>query len=408
MKGRLPQSPDSRQRGGFDPRLIVLYVLVFAAGGVIQPFLTLYLQEVGLSGTEIGVIFGWASLLAVVFTPLIGMLSDRTQMQRLIFALVSVFKGLSPPLMLLGSSNLWLAFTVSLRVVTAGASDALLTPLTFVHLREQGRNQKIGSIRFWGVAGFSTASLLAGLLARGRSVGVLFPAAAVLVFLSLGFLRVLPPGVIGAAGHPGPKPKWSFQKPSPGILALLAAVFIFSAGFSGPETFANPFLSRELEAGNDFIGLIGAVAIACQLPGFLIADRLNEAFGADKSLIAGFSIIGIGWLGFLVARTPLQYLPFVVFQGVGMGIYWISMFVILQESSRSENATTDLMIAKITLPGLAGMLAKPLSGLVYDQLGGRILFLMDVVLIILAIGIWIYGAKKAGRDKHRGVVEIGL
>jgi MFS family permease len=65
-------------------RIIAFFLLAFAAGGVIQPFLNLYLVEVGFSGAQVGVLLGYTSFAIVLVTPLLGWLADRTQRHRLI------------------------------------------------------------------------------------------------------------------------------------------------------------------------------------------------------------------------------------------------------------------------------------------------------------------------------------
>ena len=65
-------------------RIIVFYLFAFGSGGIIKPFLNLILVEVGLTGTQIALMQGWTALIAVVVTPLIGLLADRTQRHRLV------------------------------------------------------------------------------------------------------------------------------------------------------------------------------------------------------------------------------------------------------------------------------------------------------------------------------------
>lgn len=384
-----------------NPRLIFLYIFAFAAGGVIQPFLNIYLLEVGLTGVEIGIILGWAALLTVVFTPAIGFIADRFQCHRLAFGIITLIKGFSTALILLSNAWLWLAFMVTLRIITSGASDPLLTPLTFVHLDQMKKRKNLGAIRFWGVAGFSTASLLAGFLAEGRSAGVLFPYATVLAVASLFFLRVLPESIVPKSERAGGN-ILAIPKPSSSMLKIFFVVFVFSLGFSGPEAFGNVFLAEELGVGNDYIGLVGAMLVLFQLPGFFLADQLNARFGAAKTILIAFAVIAVGWFGFVVVRKPAGILPFIALQGLGRALYLISLYVMLEKLSVSQQTSTNFMLANITLPGLAGMLAKPISGYVYDLFGGKILFLLDVIVLMVVILFTISIGSRAHASESLG------
>jgi MFS family permease len=149
----------STQHTPLDWRIIVYYLLAFGSGGVIKPFLNLYLVEVGLTGTQIGIMQGWTALVAIFVTPLIGLLADRTQRHRFVLGLVAFTKGISAPLMPLSNAWLWLTTTVSLRVISAGAHDAILNRLTLTRLK-QNHSQKLGSVRFWGSLSFAATSML--------------------------------------------------------------------------------------------------------------------------------------------------------------------------------------------------------------------------------------------------------
>ncbi|MCI0474841.1 MAG: MFS transporter, partial [Anaerolineales bacterium] len=172
-----------------DKRIILFFILAFSAGGVIQPFLNLYLIEVGLSGTQIGILHGWAALVTIVVTPLLGILADRTQQHRAMLALVAFAKGIAAPLMLMSGAWAWLVGVVSLRVISAGAHDALLNRLTLARLQETRQNN-LGAMRFWGALSYAVMAILAGWLARDQSVAVVFPLA--------GALAIAPVFLVGA------------------------------------------------------------------------------------------------------------------------------------------------------------------------------------------------------------------
>jgi MFS family permease len=291
------------RRSYLDRRIIAFYLFAFAAGGVIQPFLNLYLVEVGLSGAQIGVIQGWAAVVAIVVTPFIGLYADHTQRHRFLLGLIVFIKGLSAPLMLFSAAWAWLAATVSLRVVTSKTQDALMNRLTLAWLQERG-SLNLGSIRFWGALSFALTSLLAGYLASGRSVGVLFPLAGLMGLVAVFFVGVFPAQI--AARHPAPQPEKLFSKrPSP-LLFLYLIIFIFWLGRSGSETFVYVYLAAELEATNQMIGLLGAVAGLAPLPAFYLADWLRGRHGAVVTMAVGLGFYAVAWAGFgLIAIPPL-------------------------------------------------------------------------------------------------------
>lgn len=382
----------------FNWRIIAFYIFAFAAGGVIQPFLNLYLLEVGLTGTQIGVIQGWAAFAAILITPTIGLYADRTQRHRFLLGLIVFVKGLSAPLMLLSAAWGWLAVTVSARVITSKAQDALMNRLTLAWLKERN-SLNLGSIRFWGALSFAATSLLAGYLASGRSVGVLFPLAGVMGIVAVYFVQVFP-AELAEHRHMLNSQKL-FSKRSPQLLFLFAIIFLFWLGGSGTETFVYVHLSANLAAGNQMIGLLGAVSGLAPLPALYLADWLRGRWGAVVTMAVGIGLYGVAWAGFALITEPGLAIPLNVLQGFGQALYMISMVILMGQLGRPEQAATDQMLAQLTVPGLAGILAQPVSGWLFDAWGGSTLFMLDAIIACLAIGLLLSQHKTLTREANR-------
>ncbi len=378
-------------RPRLDWRIIAFYIFAFAAGGVIQPFLNIYLVEVGLTGTQIGVIQGWAALVAIVITPFIGLYADRTQRHRFLLGLIVFIKGISAPLLLLSTAWGWLAALVSVRVVTSKTQDALMNRLTLSWLKERG-SLNLGSVRFWGALSFAATSLLAGYLATGRSVGVLFPLAGLMGVIAVFFVGVFPAQM--AARRPGPSREKLFSRRPPALLFLLLIIFVYWLSRSGAETFIYVHLSANLGAANPMIGLLGAVAGLSPIPALYLADWLRQRHGPVITMAMGIGLYGLAWLGLALITLPALAIPLNMLQGFGQALYMVSMVILMGEFGRPEQAATDQMLAQLTVPGLAGLLAQPVSGWLFDTLGGSALFGIDAALAFLAVGLLLSQYKK--------------
>jgi PPP family 3-phenylpropionic acid transporter len=377
-----------------DWRILAFYVFAFAAGGVVQPFLNLYLVEIGLSASRIGVIYGWAALAAVIITPLIGLLADRSQRHRLILGVDTLIKGASAPLMLLSSAWSWLVFTVSLRVLAAGVSDGLLTPLTMKRLNEN-HSQKIGGVRVWGSLSFALTSLLTGWAARGRSAATLFPLAGALGAAACLFVVAFPDRI--AERSSGRLIDANDIRPSSNILLLYLLAFLYAFSASGPESFTNVFLVQSLGAGNDLIGLIGAVLWLAPLAGFYFSDHLINRIGGAACMATSFGLFAFAYLGFALIPTPILALPFVITQGVGQALYLVSLIILMTHFGPANNASTNLLLAQMTVPGLAKIVAQPLSGRIFEVFGGPTLFVLDALIILIAMSLLLIARRRSRR-----------
>lgn len=371
-----------------DRRIIAFFLFAFAAGGVVQPFINLYLVEVGLSAAQIGALQGWAALASVALTPFIGLLADRTQRHRLLLALIVAIKGLSAPLLLLHSGFFWLAATVGLRRLTAGSQDALMNRLTLAHLHAN-RRLDFGAIRFWGGVSFAATSLLTGWLAQDASVSVLFPLSGVLGLAAATLAGAFPGSIVPRPSQPDASSLVGFARRTlpRGLLFLFVAIFFSEVARSGQETFGFVYLKGELGAGNALIGLLGAVGSLAPLPAFLWADRLVHRAGATRTFACGLAAYALAWGGYALLQHPAWALGLVAMQGVGSALCLVALVVLLGELGPPEKAATNQMLAQLTVPGLAAIFAQPLSGLIYSAFGGATLFALEAGLIGLVAGL---------------------
>ena len=364
--------------------MVGFYIFAFAAGGVVKPFLNLYLIEVGLTGSQVGVLQGWTALVAVMITPVIGMVADRTQRHRLLLAVIVVIKGLSAPLLLVSTGWAWLVTWVSARVITSQAQDAIMNRLTLARLQARKRSN-LGSVRFWGALSFAATSLLAGWLARDDSVSVMFPLAGIMGVMAALFVGAFPARIVERSTNQ--LHRRDLPRRSPQLWFVFGIIFLFTFSRSGWETFGFVFLSEELDAGNDLIGFLGAVSGLAPLPAFYVADWLIRRGGAVITIAISFGLYGIGWAGLVIISQPEAALPLIIVQGFGQALFMISMIMLLGGLGLPERAATDQMLAQLTVPGLASMIAQPASGWLFDAFGGRVLFGLDAALVFVVTGL---------------------
>lgn len=373
--------------GGTDGRIVVFYLLAFAAGGIVQPFLNVYLAEAGLSGAQIGLLHGATAGATIVITPFIGVLADRSQRHRLLLRLMVALKGLLPALIPLSNAWGWLLFTAGGRVLVAQAHDAILNQLTLGWLRRRGR-RNLGSVRFWGALSFAATSLVAGWLARDRSLTLLFPLAGATGLAAAFFVGGFPAELAARRVQgSGPTPSLAadlWRRRAPRLLFLFLVLFIFSLGREGYNTFAYVYLKQGLAAGNDLIGLLGALTSLAPLPALYLADRLIAVRGAGSALALALLLFAFVWGAYALMNRAVVAVPLAAVLGAGDALFMVGMVVLVGALGRPEQAATNQMLAQLAVPGLAAVIAQPASGWIYDVLGGRLLFALDAGVVLLA------------------------
>lgn len=95
----------------------------------------------------------------------------------------------------------------------------------------------------------------------------------------------------------------------------------------------------------------------------------------------------LAFCGYALIPSALMALPVVLLEAAAVSILLVGLVVTLNDLSLPQRAAADQIAAQVTIPGLAGILAQPVSGYIFDHLGGRALFLIGALVILGAIGL---------------------
>ncbi|MCX8066339.1 MAG: MFS transporter, partial [Anaerolineae bacterium] len=152
-----------------------------------MPFLPLYYQEIGLTGTQIGLLAGLFPLLSWVSAPAWGALADRTGQHRLLLGVMiggAIGFALILPVL---RTFLGLILVVALFSFFFAPIMPVVDNITLQTL--ETRKESYGQIRLWGAVGWGVAAPIVGQLAE--SGGILWSFWAYAALLGFGLLFVL-------------------------------------------------------------------------------------------------------------------------------------------------------------------------------------------------------------------------
>jgi len=175
------------------PRIVassLMQGLQMMAEGALMAFLPLYGLTVGLTATQVGVLFGLQGIISILTRPMMGRLSDRLGRSPMIigglfacaaaFALLpltSTFTAMCAPALLFGFGG----------AVVASSTSAHVADLT----RDGSLGSAMGVFGMWMDIGHASGPLTAGLLVAGFGYKPAFIAIAAFLLLGMaGFLAV--------------------------------------------------------------------------------------------------------------------------------------------------------------------------------------------------------------------------
>ena len=164
--------------------IAAFYFAIFAAVGLLLPYLPPYYRSLGFSGVQIAVLCSVGPMLSVVGPPAWGFLADRSRRPALVLQLLVVGATLAfVPVLAVTRFGPLLA-TLGVQALFATSISSLADPIAVLEARRIGTT--FARLRLWGSVGFIVASWLFSLhLDRGGAIAHVLPALLGAYFLSL-------------------------------------------------------------------------------------------------------------------------------------------------------------------------------------------------------------------------------
>lgn len=368
---------DSRQR------LSAWYFFYFAYIGAFAPYFSLYLQSLGFSAWEIGILMSAGPVMRALAPAFWGTLSDRSG-RRVPIVRFSALATAVAFLLFFFAASFWTVLAgITLNFFFWTAAHPLVEALTLDHLRE--RTAEYGRIRLWGSVGFIVAVMGVGLLLDvAPLVALLWACLAVLLGIVI-CARGLHEAPHAALDIPAAALRQGLRRPE--VLTLLAACFFMSAAH-GP---LYVFLSIHLVDhgyGKTLIGALWSLGVVAEILVFLFLPRLMRSFSLRGILLVSFGLavlrfLLIGWevesLGLLLAAQAMH--------GATFGAYHAAAVTALNRwFPPQQQGRVQALYGAISF-GAGGILGNVVSGHAWSSLGAAWTYTIGAGLAL--IGWWL-------------------
>lgn len=350
-------------------RLAAWYFFYFAFVGAFSPYFTLYLQDIGLSAWEIGVLMSVPQVMRLLAPNLWGWLADHLGERALIVRLAALcsvigFGGFFLTRdyfpMLAAMALVWFFWSASLPLVEAMTLDQL-----------HGQPDRYGRIRVWGSIGFIVSVLGIGAMLDYLPIAALLWVCLAILASVLASALTLPGGKVGAGGTAAPL---GDQLKRPEVLALLAACFFMSVAHGPLYVF---FSIHLVEHGYDkmAVGLLWSLGVLAEIGVFMLMPRLMRRVSLRTILLASFALavlrfLLIGWAADVVALLLFAQ----VLHGATFGAYHAaSMAALTRWFAHRQQARIQGLYGSISF-GAGGMIGGLISGESWGSLGAGVTF----------------------------------
>lgn len=363
--------------------LLRLYYFAWVgAPGFIYPFLNIFFTRQGLNGQQIGLVTAASSLALLIASPFWTRWSESSRHPRRVLQAALILSGLG--WIVLGRQYLfgWIFIISALRTIPAAGIWPISDDLA---LRLQGSLRAgYGQIRLWGSVGWAVFVLVSGWLIErsGLSIGFLSTGAA---YCASALILFFLPGLESRPRQTRQETQAASQPSvlhslwaSPALLGLGGMLILTGIGNSGVLQFETVYMD-DLGAREALIGVAGMFSAAVEVPGMLLADHFIRKHGHDRILLLSLILHVVMRVMVFVWPSIPVILFSRLFNGIAFSLYMVAIVVTITNHALTSQRGTMLAIFNVTLPGLVSILASPLSGAIYDAMGGRVLYLLAAI-----------------------------
>jgi PPP family 3-phenylpropionic acid transporter len=363
--------------------LSAFYFAYFAYLGTFAPFFALYLNSVGMSAVEIGVLMALPQLTRIVAPHLWGWLADHSG-RRIAIVQASGAAGMLAFLGVFAGDGFWLLFGVLFAMMFFwSAALPLVEATTLSHLGEE--TARYGRIRVWGSVGF-----IAAVVAVGYIIDASGPRAVLWVIAALMAVMLLLTATLAeskAEPHPGDDlPVWQIVR-RPEVIAIIAASALMAAAHGPYYTFYTIHLVDH-GYSKSAAGWLWALGVVCEIGIFIWMSRLYRAYSLRviliaSTLLAALRFVVIGWAAdsflLLLAAQTLHAASFGSFHAAAIGV--------VHRLFRGRHQARGQAIYGSLAYGLGGTVGGLASGYAWSGLGAGLTFTLGGACALAAAAV---------------------
>jgi MFS family permease len=373
--------------------LLVLFaagLLFWSSLASLLPTLPLYIESVGATKQQIGIVLGSFAIGLLLFRPLLGRLADRRG--RKIVLLIGTLVAAVAPLGYLFIKSIPLLVVlrafhgISIAAFTTGF-NALVADIAPV----EKRGEIIGNMSLVNPIGVAIGPALGGYLQAGIGNQILFLITAELAFVAfLGILAIVNPPVATQQGDTKNSQFWRIVS-SPRVRTPAIIMLLVGLAFGALHTFVPLFMkSTGVNLNPGLFYTAGAVAsFAVRLFTGKASDRFGRGLFITLSLVLYTLSMSLLWL----ANSATAFLFAAIIEGAGSGILIPMIAAMMVDRAHPYERGQIFAICLMGMDvGIA--IAGPALGSVAEYIGYRNMFGLTAGLTFLSILIFLTLSSK--------------
>ncbi len=350
--------------------LRLTYFLHFVYLATMVAFMPIYLSELGLSESQIGMIFSLMSAARIFSALTLSYIADRFQNRKTVlrFAAGGTLAALAGLLVL--RTHPWLMINFFFIGAFIGPIIPMLDTTAIDHLGE--RYTAFGRIRLYGTLSFGFSSLGIGYLVHAFG-GRVVPMILVLAYAAMNFAVLGVPDSQMKTSNPLRLAELRRAMRRPLVLLLLITGFVYNFAFCSYNIFFSLHL-RELSISSPRIGTAWLLSTLAEALFFHFAPGISRRLPPQQLLLISYFLTGLRWLAMSVTESYPLILALQLVHAFSFAGFYVAIVNFVRENFPAHMRTIAQTVMLMVNFGLAIILGSMASGWFYQHFGGALLF----------------------------------
>jgi PPP family 3-phenylpropionic acid transporter len=347
-----------------------IYFFIFALGGSVVPFISLYFQQHGLKKDQIGYVQGVAAIAVVLSPILLTFLADARLDARRILAAAMLVASAALAGLYLGKGFVATLLIWAIHMLAYVPLSSLQDGITFAVMKrreEQGLAvTPYHRVRVWGSIGFMLPSVILYFVVKKTVTPILFVGGA---FGILGAIAALmlpnPDGGEKKKDSRLPTMEAARRMFTGPLLIFCLASFLLNAGQAPYYTYYALYLKEKAGIPQQWVGLISSVGVVVEIFFLLAFAKLLGKWGLKKLMIVGAGCVALRMLLMALWPTPAIAIGTQLLHGMTVLVILIAPPVFLNQHAedRYRHSMQGLYAMAVMGSGriMGNLIAGPIS-----------------------------------------------
>jgi PPP family 3-phenylpropionic acid transporter len=359
------------------------YFIYYAGLASLSPFLALYYESRGLSGSQIGLLTAISPLVGLVAAPLWSAVADATRRHKTIFVFATMSVVVTSLLIYQATSLVWLIPVIISFAFLGAPIMPLMDSSTMVLL--EGRRDRYGRIRMWGTLGWAVAAPITSWLVQFGGLQWSFYAYAGLVGIALLVAIPIPMGQahVSAPFWHGMRTLFSNRR------WMFFLLVVFMMGLASPSISTYLYLYMKHIGAAPLIGLALTVSTISEIPMYFFSDRLLRRFKSRGLILIALSVYITRLLLYAFVASPGVILLLQLLHGFTSPAIWAAGISYVAEVAPPGLGTTAQGIFTGVLNGLGSATGAYFGGVIFQAYG--VVAMFQVFALILFAALLLFG-----------------